>query len=61
MTPSLIALPAARLELIAAQDWYEQASGGLGRAFRAEVDREVGRILACFHGSRDPLVWKARL
>lgn len=98
MTRSLIVLPAARLELIAAQDWYEQASVGLGRAFRAELDREVGRIIdnprqfpvvlrdvrrarlrrfpyglffreredgvvlvACFHASRDPVVWKARL
>ncbi|MBJ7413349.1 MAG: type II toxin-antitoxin system RelE/ParE family toxin [Phenylobacterium sp.] len=91
-------LPAARIELIAAQDWYEQASPGLGRAFRNEVDREIGRILenprrfpailrdvrrarlrrfpyglffreregsilliACFHGSRDPLTWTARV
>ncbi len=46
MTASLIVLPAARLELIAAQDWYEQASPGLGGAFRSEVDHQIGRILA---------------
>lgn len=97
MTSTLIVLPAARLELIAAQDWYEQAAG-LGAAFRTEVDRQIARILdnprqfpavlrdvrrarlrrfpyglffrehagrtvliACFHGSRDPLVWERRL
>lgn len=84
------------MELTVAQGWYEDASAGLGRAFRAEVDRQIGRILdnprqfpavlrdvhrarlrrfpyalffrereegivliACFHGSRDPLVWSA--
>ncbi|WP_430425274.1 type II toxin-antitoxin system RelE/ParE family toxin [Phenylobacterium sp.] len=98
MTGRLLVLPAARLELGAAQDWYEAASPGLGLGFRAEVDRQIGRILdnprqfppvlrdvrrarlrrfpygllfrerekdvvliACFHGSRDPLVWRKRL
>ena len=37
MTRRLVILPAARIELIAAQDWYEQASPGLGRAFRNEA------------------------
>lgn len=97
MTRNLLVLPAAQLELGAAQDWYEEASPGLGRGFRAEVDRQIGRILdnprqfpavlrdvrrarlqrfpyglffrerekdvvliACFHASRDPLVWRAR-
>ncbi|MDZ4369881.1 MAG: type II toxin-antitoxin system RelE/ParE family toxin [Phenylobacterium sp.] len=97
MARTLIVLPLARLELIAAQDWYEDASSGLGRAFRAEVDRQIERILdnpgqfpsvqrdirrarlqrfpyglffrerddslvliACFHGSRDPQVWRGR-
>lgn len=45
MIAALIVLPAARLELIAAQDWYEQASVGLGGAFRSEADRQIARIL----------------
>lgn len=98
MTRSLLVLPAARLDLIAAQDWYEEALPGLGRAFRGEVDRQFERILdnpgqfpvvlrnvrrarlrrfpyslffrereasilliACFHGSRDPMAWTGRL
>ena len=98
MSASLIVLPAARIELIEAQDWYEQASPGLGAAFRSEADHQIGRIvenprqfpavladvrrarlrrfpyglffraeadrillIACFHGSRDPLIWERRL
>ena len=34
----------ARQELIEAQDWYEAEAPGLGRRFRAEVDRAVQRI-----------------
>jgi toxin ParE1/3/4 len=97
VTSSLIFLPAARLELIAAQDWYEKEAPGLGARFGAEVDYQVGRIasnpfqfpvvledvrrarlrrfpyglffrtrgegayvIACFHSSRDPFVWKSR-
>jgi toxin ParE1/3/4 len=93
----LIVLPAARLELIAAQDWYEHAAPGLGPVFRAEVDRQLAHVvahprqfpavlddvrrarlrrfpyglffrertdaihlLACFHASRDPMIWVAR-
>ncbi len=44
MTPEVIFLPAARAELIAAQDWYERASPGLGVRFLAEVDAQVERI-----------------
>jgi plasmid stabilization system protein ParE len=39
-------MPAARLELIEAQDWYDREVPGLGARFRAEVDRQVERILA---------------
>lgn len=36
--------PAARAELIAAQDWYEGEAAGLGRRFRGEIDRTVQHI-----------------
>jgi len=32
---------AARAELIDAQDWYEGEATGLGRRFRAEIDRAM--------------------
>lgn len=35
---------AARAELIAAQDWYEGESPGLGRRFRGEIDRLAARM-----------------
>lgn len=38
--------PVARQELIDAQDWYENASGGLGRRFRAAVDAVIDRMIA---------------
>ena len=37
-------MPAARAELIAAQDWYERTSPRLGIRFLAEVDAQVERI-----------------
>ena len=40
----VIFTPAARAELIDAQDWYEAEAPGLGRRFRAEVDRAVQRM-----------------
>ena len=46
MTAEVIFLPAARVELISAQDWYERAAPGLGVRFRAEVDAQVERIAA---------------
>ncbi len=46
MTQPLIFLPAARAELIVAQDWYERESPGLGARFRGEVDLQIGRIVA---------------
>lgn len=39
-------MPAARLEVIEAQDWYEAEARGLGVRFRAEVDHQVHRIAA---------------
>jgi toxin ParE1/3/4 len=90
-------MPAARAEMIAAQEWYEREAEGLGRKFRDEVDFQVGRIaanplrfpemlsdvrrarlrrfpyglffrllpdgvyvIACFHSSRDPFIWRNR-
>jgi len=97
VTRSLIAMPAARLEIIEAQGWYEKEAIGLGALFRAEVDRQALRIIAnplqfplmladirrarlrrfpyglffrpmddaiyviaCFHSSRDPVIWQSR-
>ncbi|ACO33230.1 type II toxin-antitoxin system RelE/ParE family toxin [Acidobacterium sp.] len=91
--------PAARYELLDAQDWYENEVEGLGQRFRAEVSTAVERIqanphqfplvyrnvrravlrrfpyllmfliepddsltvVACFHGSRNPVRWHGRL
>ncbi len=39
-------LPAARLDVIEARDWYEDRGAGLGEAFVAEIDRQIGRIAA---------------
>jgi plasmid stabilization system protein ParE len=95
----VIFTPAARAELIDAQDWYENEAPGLGRGFRAAVDAVVERmsahpqqfpvvyknirrallrrfpyalmfvleadrtltVIACFHGSRDPVRWQERV
>jgi hypothetical protein len=38
VTRPLIVMPAARLEIIEAQGWYEKEAIGLGALFRAEVD-----------------------
>jgi plasmid stabilization system protein ParE len=40
----LIFTPLARIELIDAQDWYENESPGLGSRFRRAVDAVVQRI-----------------
>ena len=42
----LIFTPAARAELIDAQDWYEKEARSLGRRFRAALDALVKRIIA---------------
>lgn len=46
MTQSLIFLPAAQLEVIEAQDWYEKEAPGLGAQFRDELDVQAQRIMA---------------
>jgi len=43
---AVIFLPAAQIEAGEAQDWYEAESGGLGIAFRAELDHVVQRLAA---------------
>jgi plasmid stabilization system protein ParE len=43
---SVLFTPAARAEVIEAQDWYEREAQGLGGSFRAEVDRVVQRLTA---------------
>jgi hypothetical protein len=50
--PTVVFTPAARKELIEAQDWYEQQATGLGRRFRDAVDFLVGRISASPVNSR---------
>jgi hypothetical protein len=40
----VVFLPAARLEAIEAQDWYEREASGLGARFAAELDHQVQRI-----------------
>jgi len=37
-------LPAARAEMIAAQDWHERQSPGLGARFREELEAQVERM-----------------
>ncbi len=41
---SVLILPAARQEIIDAQDWYENELPGLGVRFRAELDHQIERI-----------------
>ena len=97
MSRSVVFLPAARLEIITAHDWYEREAAGLGVRFREELDVQLVRIaahpqqfpvrlddvrsarlkrftyslffratpdqivvIACFHASRDPMVWQDR-
>jgi plasmid stabilization system protein ParE len=44
LTQGVVFLPVARAELIAAQDWYEKESPGLGARFRTEIDVQIDRI-----------------
>ena len=39
-------MPAARVEMFTAQDWYEREARGLGVRFRGEVDFQVNGIVA---------------
>jgi plasmid stabilization system protein ParE len=38
-------LPAARLDVIEARDWYAARGAGLGEAFVAEIDRQILHIV----------------
>jgi plasmid stabilization system protein ParE len=40
----VIFTPAARAELLAAQDWYEMQLPGLGEHFRVELETAVNRM-----------------
>jgi len=40
----VIFTPAARSEIIEAQEWYEEQQAGLGARFRAELESLVSRI-----------------
>lgn len=44
MTQQVFFIPAARAEIIDAQDWYEREAKGLGARFRLEIDSQVQRI-----------------
>jgi hypothetical protein len=44
LTRPVVFLPAARLELIKARDWYESEAYRLGTQFRAAVGDQVARI-----------------
>ena len=44
MTPPIIFVPEARMELIEAQDWYEGKTKGLGSKFRREVILAIERL-----------------
>jgi plasmid stabilization system protein ParE len=46
----------ARMEMIDAQDWYENEAPGLGRRFRAAVDAVIERISA--NPRQFPVVYK---
>ncbi len=45
MTRWFVFIPAARLEVIEDQDWYEKERAGLGAELRAEINHQVPRIV----------------
>jgi plasmid stabilization system protein ParE len=53
---SVIFTQAARFELIAAQDWYENEATGLGRRFRQAIDALTERMSA--NPRQFPIVFK---
>ena len=53
---SVIFTPCARVELIDAQNWYENEVPGLGRRFRAAVDVVIERMSA--NPCQFPVVYK---
>lgn len=42
----IVFTPAARLELIEAQNWYESEAAGLGRFFRQAMNGLIARMIA---------------
>ena len=46
VTRPLVFMPAARVEVIEAQDWYNKQASGLGARFVEELDHQAGRISA---------------
>ena len=50
--------PAARAEILDAQDWYEKQRAGLGVRFRGQLEIIAKRMT---HGSRDPQRWQQRI
>ena len=53
----VIFTPRARVELVDAQDWYENKVSGLGRRFRAAVDGVIERMSA--NPRQFPVVYKS--
>jgi plasmid stabilization system protein ParE len=56
VTYPVIFTPAARAELIDAQDWYEREATGLGRRFRQASDALVERMSS--NPRQSPVVYK---
>jgi plasmid stabilization system protein ParE len=54
---TVIFAPAARAELIEAQDWYEGEAPGLGRRFRQAIDALAERMSA--NPRQFPVVFKS--
>lgn len=53
---SVIFTHAARVELVEAQDWYENEATGLGRRFRSSIDTLIQRMTD--NPGQFPLVFK---
>jgi plasmid stabilization system protein ParE len=56
VTYPVIFTPAARAELIEAQDWYEREATGLGRRFRQAIDALIERTSS--NPRQFPVVYK---
>jgi len=59
--------PEAAAELEEAHDWYESQQPGFGEEFLLfpyalffRILEDDIRVIACFHGNRDPRGWQAR-
>ena len=42
----VVVLPAAKAEMVEAQQWYEVQLPGLGRQFRSALDEQLARLLS---------------